>query len=114
MSGTVIIILFAFVIPAVFFIQWLMTKLNIIKPVISRAKIVHKRMWDGPPQAGLWVAPKSIKPDYYITFSFMIDNNWTEADFKVSRKIYDSYAVGNEGILKHNYTDFREFEKFQK
>ena len=43
----------------------------------------------------------------------MIDNSWVEEDFKVPGKIYDSFAVGNEGILNHHYTDFRSFEKFE-
>ena len=94
-------------------LKWLLPKLNIPKATASRAKIIHKRIWEGPPQAGLWVAPKLLKPMYYITFAYMLDNNWTETDFKVPGKVYDSYHAGDEGILKHYHTEFRNFEKFE-
>ena len=60
--GTIMIIVLIFVIPGVFLLQWILSKLNIPRAEKSRAKIVQKRIYDGPPQAGLFVAPKSIKP----------------------------------------------------
>ena len=111
--GTILIILFSCAIPVIFLIFWLLNKFRISKATVSRAKIVQKRMWDGPPRAGLVVAPK-YKPVYYIRFAFMIDNDWAEEDFKVPKKTYNSFAEDNEGILRHDYTDFISFEKFEK
>ena len=100
------------VFPAYLLIKFLLRKFDIPKSTKSRAKIVHKRIYEGPNYAAHLISPKAANPIYYITFAYMIDNAWTEEEFKVSKKIYDSFHQGNEGILKHNYTEYRDFEVF--
>ena len=99
-----------------FLSKWLSKKLNIPKATISRAQVLHKRAW-GPKTAGndgnTWGA-RSLKTYYYITFLYMIDSKWVEGEFLVPKKVYAFSHKGDEGILKHTYTAFRDFEKFKK
>jgi len=111
--GMILIIVIA-VFPVYFLTKWTLRKFDIPKATVSRAKLVHKRIYSGPNYAAHLINPKAAKPIYHITFAYMVDNNWTEEEFKVSKKIYDSFHQGSEGILKHNYTEFRDFEVFEK
>ncbi|MCL1794200.1 MAG: DUF2500 domain-containing protein [Oscillospiraceae bacterium] len=98
----------------VFFAKPVLRKLDIPKSSASRAKALDKRVWDGLGLPSLFVRPREIAPkkEYFVTFTYMVDNEWTDAEFSVSQKDYESIAVGDEGILKHRYTDFVAFERF--
>ena len=87
-------------------IQKLLQKSNILKATLSRAKVMDKRT------CTVYVrnAPNIL---YYVTFLYMIENQWHEREFGVSKKIYNSLYVDQEGILKHDYTEFIDFEKFK-
>jgi len=107
--GVYLIVAVAAIFPVYFLIKWLLRKFDIPKSTESRAKVVHKRIYTGPNYAPHLIAPKAAKPIYYLTFSYIVDNNLTDEEFKVSKKVFDSFHTGNEGILKHNYTEFRDF-----
>jgi len=84
-------------------------KLNLLKATESRAKVIHKKEYG---EKAEFIGALHVNTFYRVTFAYMIDNSWTEADFEVSKKIYNSFSVGDEGILKHNYTEFIDFKKF--
>ena len=108
----ILIVAIAAIFPVFYLLKWILRRFDIPRATASRAKIVNKRIYDGPNYAAHLIAPKAAKPIYFITFAYMIDDNWTEEEFKISKKIFDSFHTGNEGILKHNYTEFRDFEIF--
>jgi len=89
----------------------LMRILNIPRATISRAKVVHKREYTG---TGGHVGKYSLQHHYFITFMYMSGNNWKNKEFSVSKKIYNSIAPNEEGILRHTNTAYRGFEKFKK
>ena len=107
-----VILAAAAIFPVYYLIKYILRKFDIPRATASRAKILNKRIYDGPNYAAHLIAPKAANPVYFITFAYMIDNNWTEKEFNISKKIFNSFHEGNEGILKHNYEEFRNFEIF--
>ena len=113
----------------IYFAKPILRKLNIPKATISRAKLLQKEIWDGAnaskqllqkeiwsgasvPSPSLRVKEIVPKKEYLLTFAYMVENDWKEHKFTVPPKIYDAIAVGDEGILKHHYTEIVGFEKF--
>ena len=111
----IVVVIFAMLV-IVFFAKPLLRKLNIPKAAESRAKLLHKRVWGGSDAAIPYVRVRELIPkkEYFLTFTYMVENAYTDYEFLVSQKDYDAFNVGDEGILKHHYTDFIGFDRFEK
>ena len=112
----VIFVLIIIVPIALFFGKRIMRKLGIQKPTVSRAKVLHKRAWNGSDIPNAYIMFREIAPkkEYFATFAYMDQNTWGEHEFSVPQKAYEALSVGSEGILKHHYTEFVDFEVLQK
>jgi len=109
-------VILALTVPVTLSVKWILKKFNIPKATVSRAQVIYKRVWGEPGKfvSSLLMGGQSLEKLYYITFLYMIDNKWVEAEFRVSKKVYTFSHAGDEGILRHDYTEFRDFEKFKK
>jgi len=112
-----IIFILIIIIPIIFYLlKPILRKLDIPKATISRAKLIQKEVWSGGNMPNPYVRVREIIPktEYLLTFAYMEENSWGNHKFIVPFKVYEAIAVGDEGILKHHYTEFVSFDKFEK